>query len=130
MRDRHSAKIRRIGDALVAAGFYSLDDQSKALGLPRSTTWTILRANHKKSGLSAAIVTRMLKAPRLPGSVRAKILEYVEAKTAGLYGHSKTQQRRFTNRLKVEQPGRSQQLQLELPKKRILSSMFPQDCND
>ena len=99
MKSDHWSPIQRIGDALVAEGFVTLGEQAKALGLPRSTTWTILRANHKKSGLSAAIVNRILKAPQLPGSVRAKVLQYVEEKSAGLHGHNKLQQRRFAVRL-------------------------------
>jgi hypothetical protein len=54
MKARQAAKIRELGHALVDAGFLTLDEQSKALGLARSTTWTILRASHKGSGLSAA----------------------------------------------------------------------------
>jgi hypothetical protein len=99
MKSDHSSPIQKIGDALVAEGFVTLDQQAKALGLSRSTTWTILRANHKKSGLSAAIVNRILKAPQLPGSVRAKVLQYVEEKSAGFHGHNKLQQRRFAARL-------------------------------
>src|SRR5437762_2811307 len=100
MKAHHSFTIQKIGDALVKEGLVTLDQQAQALGLSRSTTWYILRANHKKSGLSAAILNRMLKAPRLPGSVRARVLEYVEEKSAGLYGHNKLQQRRFAARLK------------------------------
>jgi preprotein translocase subunit SecB len=85
LKSGHSSPIQRIGDALVAEGFVTLDEQAKTLGLPRSTTWTILRANHKKSGLSAAIVNRILKSPQLPGPVRAKVLQYVEEKSAGLH---------------------------------------------
>ena len=99
---RQLSKIWEIGDALNAAGFVTLDEQANVLGLGRSTTWTILRSNHKSSGLSAAIVNRMLRAPKLPPLVRAKILEYVEAKTAGLYGHNKQQLRRFIARLSVD----------------------------
>jgi hypothetical protein len=65
------------------------------LGLPRSTTWTILKGNHKNSGLSAATINRILATPQLPPIVRAKIHEYIEEKIAGLYGDSKTQLRRF-----------------------------------
>ena len=85
-------KIKKIGDALVKAGFETLDEQAKLLGLPRSTTWTILRANHKKSGISPRIINRMLKSPRLPRSVRATILDYVEEKTEGSLGHNRKQQ--------------------------------------
>jgi hypothetical protein len=96
MKIRQSCKIREIGDALVSEGFLTLDQQADALGLCRSTAWTILRASHKCSGLSAALINRMLAAPRLPPLVRATILEYVEEKLAGSYGHSKKQLRRFT----------------------------------
>jgi hypothetical protein len=42
MKARQAAKIRELGHALVDAGFLTLDEQSKAVGLARSTTWTIL----------------------------------------------------------------------------------------
>ena len=96
MKERQARKIRELGDALVSEGFLALDQQADALGLCRSTAWTILRANHKSSGLSAAIINRMLAAPRLPPLVRATIFEYVEEKLAGSHGHSKKQLRRFT----------------------------------
>jgi hypothetical protein len=96
MKSRQSSKIREIGEALVAAGFCALDEQAKAIGLSRSTTWTILKGNYKKSGLSAATLNRILASPRLPPIVRAKIQEYIEEKTAGLYGDSKTRIRKFT----------------------------------
>jgi len=51
MKARQAAKIRELGHALVDSGFMTLDEQAKALGLARSTTWTILRASHKGSGL-------------------------------------------------------------------------------
>jgi len=105
MTEQQSAKIRELGDALVATGFLTLDQQAKALGLARSTTWTIVKANHKASGLSATVINRMLTAPQLPPLVRAKILEYTEEKAAGSYGHSKILRRRFTARLSVERVG-------------------------
>jgi predicted DNA-binding transcriptional regulator AlpA len=101
MKTRQSCKIRELGNALITEGLLTLDQQAKALGLGRSTAWTILKANHKASGLSAAIINRMLGAPRLPALVRAKILEYIDEKNAGVYGHNKIQLRRFTSRLSV-----------------------------
>lgn len=101
IKTRQLCKIRELGDALVLEGFRALDQQAKALGLGRSTAWTILKANHKASGLSAAIINRMLAAPRLPALVRAKILEYIDEKIAGVYGHNKVQLRRFSTRLSV-----------------------------
>jgi hypothetical protein len=76
MKARQTAKIRELRQALVDSGFFTLDEQSKALGLARSTTWTILRASHKGSGLSAGIIKRMLLSRQLPPRARRKILEY------------------------------------------------------
>jgi hypothetical protein len=106
MKARQSAKIRELREALVASEFLKLDEQSKALGLSRSTTWTILKGIHKASGLSAAIIDRMLAAPRLPPLVRAKIHEYIEDKTAGLYSNNKTTLRKFTARLSITREAR------------------------
>ena len=90
-----STKIRQLGEALIATGYLHLDEQARVLGLSRSTTWTILRAKHKTSGLSASVIKRMLRQPQLPALVRKKIFEYVDEKSAGVYGHSSTQVRRF-----------------------------------
>jgi hypothetical protein len=95
MKARQASKIRELGHVLVDAGFLTLDEQSKALGLARSTTWTILRASHKGSGLSAAIIKRMLLSPQLPPLARSKILEYATDKLAGVYGGSRRWRRRF-----------------------------------
>jgi hypothetical protein len=100
MKARQAAKIRELQHALVSAGFLTLDEQSKALGLARSTTWTILRASHKGSGLSAAIIKRMLLSPQLPPLARRKILEYTTDKLAGAYGGSRTQRLQFFESVK------------------------------
>jgi len=99
MHPEHLSKISNICDALIASGFDTLDKQAEVLGLPRSTMWSILHGNHKKSGLSATLVTRMLKSPRLPASVRARIVEYIEAKVGEGHGQNRKQQRRFRARL-------------------------------
>ena len=88
MKARRLSKIRELAETVEAAGFLTLDEQAKILGLPRSTVWTIRRGSHKATGLSASIINRMLAAPTLPLLVRAKILEYVQEKAAGLYGGS------------------------------------------
>ena len=95
MKTRQSCKIRELGGALITAGFRTLDEQARALGLSRSTAWAVLKANHKASGLTAATISRMLSLPELPPHVRATILMYVEEKLAGLYGHNKEQLSRF-----------------------------------
>src|SRR5258706_10687090 len=101
IKARQSSKIRELGDALAVAGLFGLDEQASALGLSRSTTWTILKGQHKSSGLSATIINRMLAAPRLPPLVRTKILEYVAEKSAGRYGDSRARLSRFTARLSI-----------------------------
>ena len=102
MKARQSCKIRELAEAVKSAGFLTLDEQAKALGLSRSTAWTIRRPNHKASGLSASLINRMLAAPELPSLARTKILEYVEEKAAGLYGGSRSQRRKFAARLSIE----------------------------
>ena len=101
VKERQSLKLKELSDALVAAGFVSLDEQASALGLSRSTTWTILNAKHKNYGLSGALINRILRKPGLHRSVRAKIIEYVEEKASGSYGHNKIQLRRFRARLSM-----------------------------
>jgi hypothetical protein len=98
MKARQTAKIQELGQALIDAGFRTLDAQADALGLSRSTAWTILKTCHKTSGLSAAIIERMLDS-KLPPRARAIIVEYVEEKSFGLYGGSTRQQQRFAVRL-------------------------------
>jgi predicted DNA-binding transcriptional regulator AlpA len=102
MKARQSSKIRELVEAIESAGFLTLDEQAKALGLSRSTVWTIRKAGHKASGLSASIINRMLAAPELPSLARTKVLEYVEEKAAGLYGGSRSQRRKFAARLSIE----------------------------
>ena len=98
-RGRQVAKIREISDSLTATGYIFLDAQASVLGLPRSTTWKIRQADHKHSGLSAAVINRILAQPQLPALVRTTIMEYAEAKSAGIYGHNDIQRRRFISRL-------------------------------
>src|SRR5262245_40958998 len=101
---RQSAKLREITAALEADGLIGLDAQATALGLSRSTAWTILRGSHKSSGLSARTLSRMLAAPLLGKRARAKILEYLAEKRAGHYGTSKLSLRRFDQRLDARPP--------------------------
>jgi hypothetical protein len=95
MKERQLSKIREVGEALVASGFVSLDDQAKALGVSRSTAWVILRGRYKRTGLTPKIVERILKSQQLPPLVRLKIIEYGEEKAAGLYGQTTPQTYRF-----------------------------------
>ena len=99
---RQAAKIGEIGSSLISLGIQTLADQAEVLGVPRSTAWTIRQADHKASGLSAGVINRILAAPRLPAPVRAKVIEYIEEKSSGLYGHGQTQLCRFVKGLSYE----------------------------
>ena len=99
LKTKQSLKIQELRHALAAAGFVALDEQAEVLGLSRSTTWAVLKGNHKCSGLSAGVISRMLSSPRLPSSVRRTILEYIEEKSAGSYGHSKERLSKFVAQL-------------------------------
>jgi hypothetical protein len=116
MKARQSSKIKELAKAVESAGFLTLDEQAKALGLSRSTTWTIRKASHKASGLSASIINRMLAAPELPPLARTKILEYVEEKAAGLYGGSQGQRRKFAARLSIKELPACRDSESTLPK--------------
>ena len=84
MKARQSAQIRELGQVLIDVGLRSLDDQANALGLPRSSAWTILKTCHKSYGLSAAVIERMLRSSKLSPRARAILVEYVEEKSFGL----------------------------------------------
>jgi len=102
MRELQSAKIKEVRDALVRTGYRRLDEQARVLGLARSTTWSILQAKHKRTGLTAALIKRMLGQPSLPPLVRSKLLEYTDEKFRGAYGHTIVQRRRFSAALEHE----------------------------
>ena len=99
MKARQSAKLRELRKALVDAGFVRLDKQARVLELSRSTAWTVMSGSHKCSGVSAAIIKRMLNSPQLPPFAKTVLLEYVEEKSAGLYGHGQHQLRLFRAQL-------------------------------
>ena len=95
LKVRQRSKIAEIRAALVEAGLVALDEQAATLGLSRSTAWSILKPSHKSSGLSAHTICRILRSPRLPGRVRQRILEYMQEKIEGLYGHTERRRREF-----------------------------------
>jgi hypothetical protein len=96
-----SAKIKELRLALLSAGVLTLDEQAQALGLCRSTAWTILKGNHKASGISASTINRILKSPKLPPEVLVLVIEYVSEKVAGVYGHRMRLRKKFADRLLV-----------------------------
>jgi hypothetical protein len=105
MKARQCAKIHELGQTLLTSGFRTLDEQAQVLGLSRSTAWTILKAQHKSSGLSVGVINRMLASRQLPSLVRSVIVEYCKEKAAGLYGGSALNRRRFAARLLVKSIG-------------------------
>lgn len=59
----HTIGLQRISEALIASGHTSLDEQAKALGINRSTAWTIIKTKHKLGRLSTKTTKRILSNP-------------------------------------------------------------------
>jgi len=76
----YSRELERISAALVSHGYVFLDEQAKALGVSRSTAWTIVKNKHKLGRLSIRTINRILSNPQTPPKVRTVLQEYV-AKT-------------------------------------------------
>jgi len=75
--DERKNKIQNMIEALTSSGYMSLDDQARALGLPRSTVWTIRENKHKVGRLFAKTIERIRANPDTPPRVRAALQEYV-----------------------------------------------------
>ena len=114
MKARQCAKIAELRKILEQAGYYSLREQAVVLGLSRSTTWALLKANHKASGVSGSIIKRMLRSAALPLAVRQWIDEYVGEKLAGKYGHRRNRLRIFKAQVELGD-GTAPNLQREAP---------------
>ena len=69
-----------IREALITSGYSTLDKQAKALGVHRSTAWTIIKNKHKLGRLSAKTTSRILENPQTPPLVRAAVLQYLNEK--------------------------------------------------
>jgi hypothetical protein len=74
---RRRVPVQHIADALVGAGYTSLEAQAKALGIHRATAWTIIKAKHKLGYLNAKTTKRMLANPELPPCIRDVLQRYV-----------------------------------------------------
>lgn len=96
---KQCAKIAELREALLIAGFQSVDRQARALGLGRSTAWSVLRAGHKSTGLTGSIIRRISSSPELPENARLVLQQYVAQKLAGTFGHDTKQLRRFRSAL-------------------------------
>ena len=78
---RRAIPVQHIADALVRAGYTSLDKQAKALGVHRSTTWTIVRRRHKLGYLNAKTIERILANPKLLPCIRDVIQKHSAEET-------------------------------------------------
>src|ERR1700745_4037433 len=94
----YSRELARIAEALVSSGYISLDDQAKALGVVRSTAWTIVNNKHKLGRLSVKTINRILSHTDTPPRVRTVVQEYV-AKTSPFNRRSSRGLRRTNNGL-------------------------------
>jgi hypothetical protein len=77
---RRTVPVQQIADALVGAGYASLDEQAKALGIHRATAWTIMKTKHKLGYLNATTTERMLANPELPQCIRDVLQRYIAEK--------------------------------------------------
>ena len=98
-RKQQRLKIEEIGRTLAECGFVQLEEQADALGLSRSTAWTVIRATHKTSGLCASTINRMLASDHLPLRVRLKLLEYIAVKMSGAYGDRDQRLKAFASKI-------------------------------
>jgi hypothetical protein len=81
-RCKYTTNIQHIAEALIAAGYTSLDKQAKALGIHRATAWTIIKDRHKLDRLNTSTTKRMLANPELPLCIRDIIERYVAERPA------------------------------------------------
>jgi hypothetical protein len=77
-RERRRASIQQIVSALVAAGYVSLDERAKALGVNRSTAWNIISARNKLGRLNAKTTARILANSETPETVRILVRRYLD----------------------------------------------------
>ena len=123
MKVLQCAKIAELRRILEQAGYRSVSEQAVVLGLSRSTTWALLKANHKASGVSGSIIKRMLRSVALPLAVRQWIDEYVGEKLAGKYGHRRNRLRIFKAQVELGD-GTAPNLQPEPPEHATAAHAF------
>ena len=99
-KERQVLKLAEIREALVASGYDTIARQAAVLGVGRSTAWWLLN-DDKKSGPSASVIKRILSSPNIPPAVRRKVEEYIQERISGLYGHSVSATRAFSNQFEL-----------------------------
>jgi len=80
---KYIVDLQQIREALVQSGYTKLDQQAKALGVHRSTAWTLVKTRHKLGRLSAKTTQRILANPDTPPSVRSVIQKYLAERSLG-----------------------------------------------
>ena len=73
--------LQHISEALIACGYTKLDEQAKALGVRRSTAWTIVKVKHKLGRLSSKTTSCILANPETPPLVRNVVREYLDERS-------------------------------------------------
>ena len=59
----YAIRLQDISEALIACGYTKLDKQAKALGVRRSTAWTIVNVKHKLGRLSSKTTSAFSQIP-------------------------------------------------------------------
>jgi len=77
---RKFTTVQEIRKALGTSGNVSLDQQAKALGIHRSTAWTIIKSQHKLGRLNHKTIKRILENSETPPAVRAIVQQYLAEK--------------------------------------------------
>ena len=80
----HTVGLQHISEALIGSGYTSLGQQAKALGIHRSTAWTIVKTKHKLGRLSDKTTKAILSNPELPPSVRSVVQKYLAERSDAL----------------------------------------------
>ena len=80
----YAVGIQQLREALIISGYTTLGQQAKALGVSRSTAWTIIKTRHKLGRLNTKTTQRILRNPETPPSVRAVIEQYLAEKSDAL----------------------------------------------
>ena len=74
---QYAIDLQQIREALIKSGHSKLDQQAKALGLHRSTAWTIVKTKHKLGRLNAQTTRRILASSDTPPDVRSVVQKYL-----------------------------------------------------
>jgi hypothetical protein len=80
----YAIRLQDISEALTESGYTKLDQQAKALGINRSTAWTIVKTKHKLGRLSTKTTKRILANPVTPPAVLSVIQEYLAERSDAL----------------------------------------------